>query len=438
MVASITDEHGSRSVVISLLDSLSSESLNIRRAAVTLLVTYCVHSKPANISNYRSQLWRGLIFLLSSDDEYILNQSIEALNAITKNMDSKEQLEIVPEICNALRYTISDYITNLSQQANLDLDNVILPGFQTNKGILPILNIFKEALLSSNMDTKEHGANGYRDIIKNASPEALKPSIMGITGPLLRIVADRISNSIKTTISDILSIMLFKAGPLLKPFYPQIQVFFLRSLGDGNRSVRLQAAISLSRFSTVHARIDSFFTELMTILKNSAHNELCMRETAYYALRMSITAVGGKISEPIRRQIIETVIQEIDSSIDEYRLGAAATLGALCAWLSDAELDSITKTYLLNDDPTEEWTVRHFRSVVLRIAIKEAYQRVVLDRPDWGSQIFSVTISYITSNKVPLIISGIKSAAYIINQCLEAKTVPMQPLVSAYARVSIL
>ena len=152
MIASITDEHGSRSVVISLLDSISSDSLNVRRAATTLLVTYCVHSKPANIASFRSQLWRGLIYMLSSDDEFILNQAVEALHAITKTMDNKEQIEILPEIGNALRYTISDYVNHLNQ-SEIHIDDVILPGFNANKGILPLLNIFKEALLSSNIET---------------------------------------------------------------------------------------------------------------------------------------------------------------------------------------------------------------------------------------------------------------------------------------------
>ena len=429
---SITDEHGSRSVVISLLDSISSDDLNLRRAATTLLVTYCVHSKPSNISNFRSQLWRGLIYMLSSEDDFILNQCIEALNAITKNMDSKEQMEIVPEISNALRYTISDY---KAQLPCVNLEDVILPGFNTNKGIMPMLNIFREALLSSNIETKDHGANGYRDIIKNASPNALKPSIMAITGPLLRIVADRISNSIKITISEILSILLFKSGSLLKPFYPQIQVFFLRSLCDGNRSVRLQAAISISCFSTVHSRIDALFTELINNLKNSVHNELCMKETAYYALRLSITQVGNKLSDAIHRQIIETVITELDSSIDSYRVTAASCLGALCASISAPDLESIAKAYLLNDDPSEFWTIRHFRSIVLRIAIKEAYQRIMLDRLDWREQVFSVTINYISSNKIPLMISGIKSAAYLIDHCLENNIALMQPLITAYSRV---
>lgn len=437
IVASISDENGSRSVVICLLESISSDSLNIRRAATTLIVTYCVHSKPANISNYRSQLWRGLVFMLSSDDEFILNQSIEALNALTKTMDSKEQIEMVSEISNALRYTISDYVAHLGQQPDFNADNVILPGFTTNKGILPMMNIFKEALLNPNMDVKEHGANGYRDIIKNASPEALKPSIMGITGPLLRIVADRISNNIKATISDILSIMIFKAGAQLKPFYPQIQVFFMRSLCDPNRNVRLQAAVSLSRFATVHAKIDLFFTELLTLLKNSTHNELCMKETAYYALRLAISSAGMKASKQIHHQIIEMVSSEMESTIDSYRVTAASCLGALCASMDDQDLETTVNLHLMSDNQTEAWTIRHFRSIVMRIALKDSYTRLMNERFNWGDQLFSVTLSFITSTKVPIIISGIKSAAYIIDKCLENKVLPMQPLVAAYARVSI-
>ncbi|XP_017487346.1 PREDICTED: eIF-2-alpha kinase activator GCN1-like [Rhagoletis zephyria] len=422
VVASISDENGSRSVVICLLESISSDDLNIRRAATTLIVTYCVHSKPANISSYRSQLWRGLVFMLSSEDEFILNQSIEALHALTKTMDSKEQIEMVAEISNALRYTISDY------------DNVILPGFTTNKGILPMMNIFKEALLNPNMDVKEYGATGYRDIIKHASPEALKPSVMGITGPLLRIVADRISNSIKATISDILSIMIFKAGAQLKPFYPQIQVFFMRSLGDANRNVRLQAAVSLSRFATVHAKIDLFFGELLTLLKNTPHNELCMRETSYYALRLAISSAGQRASKEIHHQIIEIVSGEKESTIDSYRVTAASCLGALCAAMDDKDLSTIVHLHLMSDNQKELWTIRHFRSIVMRIALKDSFNRLMSEQYEWGEQLYSVTLSFITSTNVPIIVSGIKTAAYIIDHCLENKVLPMQPLVAAYAR----
>ncbi|KAI2804204.1 eIF-2-alpha kinase activator GCN1 [Blomia tropicalis] len=432
VIVSITDEQGSRTVVSTLLDSIQTDDREMRRAATTLLVTYCVHSKPANISNFRSQLWRCLIYMLSADDDFIVNQCIEALNAITKNMDSKEQIDVVPDISNALRYTISDYLANLDP--SIDSAEAILPGFNSNKGMLPLLGIFKEALLSSNLETKEHGANGYRDIIKHASREALQPSVMSIVGPLLRIVSDRISVNIKIIISDILSIMLFKAGILLKPFYPQIQVFFLRSLGDGNRSVRLQAAISISRFSTVHPRPDALFTELLNFVKNCAHNELNMKETAYYTLRLSVSLSGKKLSDSIHGQLIDVMSSELENTIDCYRITAASCLGSLCASVNDSYLNSIVQQHMMQYNISEPVHVRQFRSIVMRIALKEAYQRVVVNNVEWGEQIINVAIRLVIADKPTVIINGIKCAAYIIKNSLESNIIPMQPLMSAYSR----
>ena len=434
VIVSITDEQGSRTVVSTLLDSIQTDDREMRRAATTLLVTYCVHSKPANISNFRSQLWRCLIYMLSADDDFIVNQCIEALNAITKNMDSKEQIDVVPDISNALRYTISDYLANLDP--SIDSAEAILPGFNSNKGMLPLLGIFKEALLSSNLETKEHGANGYRDIIKHASREALQPSVMSIVGPLLRIVSDRISVNIKIIISDILSIMLFKAGILLKPFYPQIQVFFLRSLGDGNRSVRLQAAISISRFSTVHPRPDALFTELLNFVKNCAHNELNMKETAYYTLRLSVSLSGKKLSDSIHGQLIDVMSSELENTIDCYRITAASCLGSLCASVNDSYLNSIVQQHMMQYNISEPVHVRQFRSIVMRIALKEAYQRVVVNNVEWGEQIINVAIRLVIADKPTVIINGIKCAAYIIKNSLESNIIPMQPLMSAYSRVN--
>lgn len=64
------------------------------------------------------------------------------------------------------------------------------------------------------------------------SEEALKPFVVSITGPLIRIVGDRFPSSIKAAILGTLGLLITKAGPGLKPFVPQLQTTFLKCLND--------------------------------------------------------------------------------------------------------------------------------------------------------------------------------------------------------------
>lgn len=61
---------------------------------------------------------------------------------------------------------------------------------------------------------------------------------------------------------------------MLKPFLPQLQTTFLRSLSDGHRSVRLRSASALSYLIVVHNRPDTLYTELHNCVKNAEDNSL--------------------------------------------------------------------------------------------------------------------------------------------------------------------
>ena len=81
---------------------------------------------------------------------------------------------------------------------------------------------------------KETAATGLGEVIKLTSSEALKPSVVHITGPLIRILGDRFGANVKTAVLDTLAGLLEKAGVLLKPFFPQLQTTFIKALNDPN------------------------------------------------------------------------------------------------------------------------------------------------------------------------------------------------------------
>ena len=79
-----------------------------------------------------------------------------------------------------------------------------------SQGITPILPIFREGILNGPQELKETAAIGLGEVIKHTSAEALKPSVVNITGPLIRILGDRFSWSVKVAVLDTLGLLLGK------------------------------------------------------------------------------------------------------------------------------------------------------------------------------------------------------------------------------------
>ena len=257
VVLSVTDEVGVRTIMDHLLESSRSENVNVRRSAAALLCAFCSQTR-ANYSQHVPALLRGLIHLFTDSDRGVLQMSWEALSSVTKTLDTSQQTAHVGEIRQAVRFAVSD----LKGQE-------LLPGFCLPKGITPILPIFREAILNGPPEIKEQAAHGLGEVIKLTSAEALQPSVVHITGPLIRILGDRFNWNVKAAVLETLALLLAKVGVMLKQFLPQLQTTFLKALNDSNRQVRIKAAGALSQLIVIHTRADPLFTELHTVVRTA-------------------------------------------------------------------------------------------------------------------------------------------------------------------------
>jgi hypothetical protein len=78
------------------------------------------------------------------------------------------------------------------------------------QGITPILPIFREAILNGHPEVKEQAAQGLGEVIRLTSAEALQPSVVHITGPLIRILGDRFNWNVKAAVLETLALLLAK------------------------------------------------------------------------------------------------------------------------------------------------------------------------------------------------------------------------------------
>merc|ERR1719400_2754779 len=345
VVLSVVDETGVSYVMDILLENCKSKDTVTRRGAVTLLAAFCDQTK-VDISEYVPQLLRALILLFTDTEKGVLTEAHNALTAVTKSLEPGQQMTIIPDIRQAVRFAAAD----LKDEGDL------LPGFCLPKGIAPLLPIFRESILNGAPELKESAGHGLGEIIKLTSVEALKPSVVHITGPLNRILGDRFSHNVKTAVLDTLAILLSKASAMLKPFLPQLQTTFLKALNDTNRTVRLKAGFALSHLINIHTRPDPLYNELHTGMKNS--EEASVRETYIQAMRGCVSQAGGKVSATIRKTLTSTLLGLITSSEDQSRSCGAGCLASLIPWLPEEELSPVLEV-VLSDDPGQDWTVRH-------------------------------------------------------------------------------
>lgn len=80
------------------------------------------------------------------------------------------------------------------------------------QGMICLLPIFREGLLNGAPELKESSATGLSDAIKVTSPDALKPSVVHITGPLIRVLGDRYGPTVRVSMLQTITVLLNKAS----------------------------------------------------------------------------------------------------------------------------------------------------------------------------------------------------------------------------------
>lgn len=407
VVLSVGDEIGIRIIMDTLMSSAKSNELCTRKSSASLLSAFCIHT-PGDYTQYVPQLLRCLLRLLAETDKDILQRSWEALNAVVKGLDSTQQIAHVSDVRQAVRFAASD--TKYAE----------LPGFCLPKGITPLLPVFREAILNGLPEEKENAAQGLGEIILLTNPQSLQPSVVHITGPLIRILGDRFNAGVKAAVLETLAILLHKVGVMLKQFLPQLQTTFLKALHDSNRLVRMRAGNAVSKLVVIHTRADPLFNEIHNSLKSA--DESSVRETMLQALRNVISPAGEKMSEPLKRQVCSTLVSFLGHQEDVTRSSAGGCLGALLKYLPSDQIDEIIRCNI-KADSSDESLVKHGRTVFLFVALKESAD-VVLNTEHEDS-VLSCIISNISSDKVQIAGNGIRAATYLIEHCL-SKEIPVK------------
>ncbi|XP_014822655.1 PREDICTED: translational activator GCN1 isoform X1 [Poecilia mexicana] len=405
VILSVEDEAGQRIIIEDLLEATRGADPGLRQAAITILNAYFARTRLDYSAHIRTLL-SGLIRLLNDSNPEVLSQSWDTINSITKKLDASNQLALIDDLHRDIKAVAAD------------VKGQHLPGFcLPKKGVTCILSVLREGVLTGSPEQKEEAAKALGGVIKLTSPEALRPSVVNITGPLIRILGDRFAWTVKTALLETLTLLLAKVGIALKPFLPQLQTTFLKALQDSSRAVRLRAAEALGQLVSIHTKVDPLFTEQLSAIRNAEDSGV--RETMLQALRFVIQGAGSKVDPTIRKNITTTLLGMLGHDEDATRMASAGCIGELCAFLSEEELKSVLLQHILADVSGVDWMVRHGRSLALAIAVKSAPEK--LCGKDYCDTVTEMVLANATADRIPIATSGIRALGFLMRHHLRTE-----------------
>ncbi|PSK56762.1 hypothetical protein B9Z65_6386 [Elsinoe australis] len=366
------DEFDGLNTAMSVMLTLVKHDDHRKRAAADSHLANFFQSAEMDFSRYYPDLIRALLLAFDDGDSEVVKAAWSGLSALTGKL-RKEEME---GLVISTRQTLN--------QVGVAGHN--LPGFSLPKGINAILPIFLQGLMNGTAEQRTQAALAISDIIDRTTADSLKPFVTQITGPLIRVVSER-SVDVKSAILLTLNNLLEKIPTFLKPFLPQLQRTFTKSLADpSSELLRTRAAKALGTLITLTPRIDPLIAELVT---GSKTPDPGVRGAMLKALFEVVSKAGANMNESSRNAILGLIDSDSGESDTGMVITNARLLGALVKVLPSDAAAGLIKNRVLASQAT-------YPSVL-------ALNAILLEAPE------ALTTSY-SDVLVNLITQGIKNS----------------------------
>lgn len=328
-VLTSVDEYDGLNTAMSVMLAMVKHDDHRKRAIAASHLANFFSASDVDYSRYNQDLIRVLLISFGDRDKNVVQAAWSAMSQLQTHI-RKEDME---SLVGSTRQTL--------QQAGTA--GSMLPGFALPKGILPVLQIFLQGLMNGSQDQRVQAAMGISDIIERTGPDSLKPFVTQITGPLIRVVGER-SVEVKCAILHTLNQLLEKIPTFLRPFLPQLQRTFTKSIADPTSSLlRQRATKALSTLITLTPRVDPLIAELVTGAKTP---DAGVRSAMLKGLQEVVSKVGANMSDTSRESILGLMDQtdaQDDSTMETY----ARLLGGMIKVLPAEKASALIKARVL-------------------------------------------------------------------------------------------
>ena len=306
------DEYDGLNAVMNVMIQLLKHEDHRRRAATGYHLAKFFAAAHVDYSRYNQDIVRSLLNSFDDSDLDVVKAAWTGLSEFTKKLKKEEMEALAPSTRQALQ--------------RVGVPGANLRGFELPKGINAILPIFLQGLMYGTPEQRTQSALALSDIIDRTSEPSLKPFVTQITGPLIRVVSER-STEVKEAIILALNNLLEKMPMALKPFLPQLQRTFAKSLADtSSEALRSRAAKALGTLIKYSPRVDPLIAELVTGSKTADPG---VRTAMLKALYEVVSKAGSNMGEVSRTAVLSIIDMETDERDDAMTVTNAKLLGAL-------------------------------------------------------------------------------------------------------------
>ncbi|KAH6667023.1 translational activator GCN1 [Plectosphaerella plurivora] len=387
------DEYDGLNTVMNVLLQLTKHEDHRRRAATCRHLAKFFAAGEVDYSRYNQDIIRALLISFDDRDSEVVKSAWSALSNFTKKLKKEEMEALVPSTRQTLK--------------QVGVPGANLPGFELPKGINAILPIFLQGLMNGSPEQRTQAALAISDIIDRTSEASLKPFVTQITGPLIRVVSER-STEVKAAILLTLNNLLEKMPVALKPFLPQLQRTFAKSLADtSSELLRGRAAKALGALIKYTPRIDPLVAELVTGSKTSDPGVKTAMLSALYEV---VSKAGSNMGEPSRAAVLSLIDHETSEADSNMTITNAKLLGALIKNVPEDVAQSLLKNRVVTSHISSS-TVLALNAVLVESPDALLNSPLAEDLPDVLCQGIAHKTTFIAENFI------LATGKYLLSDC---------------------
>ncbi|ONH69770.1 Translational activator GCN1 [Cyberlindnera fabianii] len=359
ILLSVDDDEGVHPLMLQLASFIKGDNPKKRAVIYERLGPFFTATK-LDYYQYTTDFVQECIMALDDKDPEVVKNAVVALTALVKQQDKETLERLVKPAKQALEMT--------------GVTGEDLAGFTLPKGANCVLPIFLHGLMYGSTDQREAAALAIADVVSKTPATSLKALVTVITGPLIRVIGERFPSDLKAAILYALNMIFEKIPQFLRPFIPQLQRTFVKSLSDaGNETLRLRAAKALGTLIEYQPRVDPLVSELVTGAKSAETTGV--KTAMLKALLEVITKAGDKLSQASKSSILDLVESEILEVDDKLAVAYARLVGSLSRILKSDEAAQILKQKVI-DTPLQGDDSSKFAILTLNAFLKDAPQHI--------------------------------------------------------------
>ncbi|VUZ56756.1 unnamed protein product, partial [Hymenolepis diminuta] len=231
------------------------------------------------LPNYYPPLLRNISRLLAMKDLPLMTYAWACLEAILKYWSANNVTgDNVSELQKALKAATVDFVNNqmrMQRERAQEIaagKDVLLPGFAEAKMPLPsLVRFYADCIMQGNPDTREPAAQGLTECVTLSSGEAIKPCVVKVLGPMIRLLGERQPPIVRAAVTESLATLVEKCPDSTRPFSPQLLATFTKVLSDPIKEIRLVGGKGLANVLAISPKLDSVLVDICMVLATTCN-----------------------------------------------------------------------------------------------------------------------------------------------------------------------